>query len=105
MTEPRPGTLDFVVRQNAQAEAIVDGELRWTYDEWDARACRLGSFLRDRICNRLRGTRCRCHGIRSGLLGSASDILGLAAQGLAHFLADARRLFRNRHVASFVCTQ
>jgi fatty-acyl-CoA synthase/long-chain acyl-CoA synthetase len=48
MTEPRPGTLDFVVRQHASAEAIVDGELRWTYDEWDARACRLASFLRDR---------------------------------------------------------
>ena len=48
MPEPQPGTLDFVVRQNAKAEAIVDGEVRWTYDEWDAHACRLASFLRDR---------------------------------------------------------
>jgi acyl-CoA synthetase (AMP-forming)/AMP-acid ligase II len=48
MTEPAPGTLDFSVRHNPQGEALVDGAIRRTYDEWDERACRLASFLRDR---------------------------------------------------------
>jgi acyl-CoA synthetase (AMP-forming)/AMP-acid ligase II len=48
VTEPRPGTIDFVVQQNPRGEAIVDGGIRWTYEQWDALACRLGSFLRER---------------------------------------------------------
>ncbi len=49
MAEPAPGTLDFIVRQNPGKEAIVDGEIRRTYAQWDERACRLANFLRDRF--------------------------------------------------------
>jgi acyl-CoA synthetase (AMP-forming)/AMP-acid ligase II len=49
MPDARPGTLDFVARQSPAAEAIVDGDLRLTWAQWEERACRLGSFLRDRF--------------------------------------------------------
>jgi len=49
VADPAPGTLDFTVRQNPKGEAIVDGDTRWTFDDWDERACRLASFLRDRF--------------------------------------------------------
>jgi acyl-CoA synthetase (AMP-forming)/AMP-acid ligase II len=46
--DPRPGTLEFAVLQNPGAEAVVDGDVRWTYAGWDEIARRLGVFLRDR---------------------------------------------------------
>jgi acyl-CoA synthetase (AMP-forming)/AMP-acid ligase II len=49
MTEPKPGSLDFAARQNPQGEAVVAGQRRIRWDEWDERACRLGSFLRERF--------------------------------------------------------
>lgn len=49
MAEPKPGTLDFVVRQNPQGEALAGSARRLTFDQWDERACRLGSLLRDRF--------------------------------------------------------
>jgi len=49
MADPVPGTLDFAARMNPQAEALVDAPLRRTWNEWDERACRLGSFLRERF--------------------------------------------------------
>lgn len=50
MSQPRPtmGTLDFVAHSNPQGLAIVAGDLRRTWDEWNERACRLASYLRDR---------------------------------------------------------
>lgn len=49
MTDPKPGSLEFVARQNPQGEAVVGSAGRMTWDEWDERACRLASFLRDRL--------------------------------------------------------
>jgi fatty-acyl-CoA synthase/long-chain acyl-CoA synthetase len=49
MSEPRPGTLDFSARASPQGEAVIDGQIRRSWAEWEERACRLGSFLRDRF--------------------------------------------------------
>ena len=46
---PAPGSLDAHVRANPQGLALVDGEIRRTWDAWEERACRLGSFLRERL--------------------------------------------------------
>ncbi len=46
---PQPGTLDFHARANPNGVALVDGGARRTWDELDARAGRLASFLRDRL--------------------------------------------------------
>ncbi len=49
MSEPRPGSFDFTARQQPDAIAVIDGGERRSWDEWDARACRLGDFLRERF--------------------------------------------------------
>src|SRR5687768_3728143 len=48
MSQPQLGTLDFMARMKPNDIAIVDGELRRTWDAWDERASRLASYLRDR---------------------------------------------------------
>ncbi len=44
---PPPGSYDAHARSNPDGLAIVDDEIRLTWAEWEATACRLGSFLRD----------------------------------------------------------
>jgi fatty-acyl-CoA synthase/long-chain acyl-CoA synthetase len=46
---PAPGSLDAHARGNPQGIAVVDGDLRRSWEAWEDRACRLGSFLRDRF--------------------------------------------------------
>jgi fatty-acyl-CoA synthase/long-chain acyl-CoA synthetase len=48
MAQPQLGTLDFMARMKPKELAVIDGELRRTWDEWDERACRLASYLRCR---------------------------------------------------------
>lgn len=48
MSQPELGTLDFMARMKPKDLAVIDGDLRRTWDEWDDRACRLASFLRDK---------------------------------------------------------
>ncbi|MEN8182948.1 MAG: AMP-binding protein [Myxococcota bacterium] len=49
MSDPRPGTLEYSVQQFPDAEAVVDGDVRWTFQQWDETSRRLASFLRDRL--------------------------------------------------------
>ncbi len=49
MSAPVPGTLDFIAHKNPDGEAVVDGELRLTWAEWERRARRLANFLRRRF--------------------------------------------------------
>jgi fatty-acyl-CoA synthase/long-chain acyl-CoA synthetase len=49
MSQPQIGTLDFMVRMKPKDLAIIDGEVRLPWDAWDERACRLASYLRDRL--------------------------------------------------------
>ncbi len=48
MLQPQIGTLDFMVRMKPKDLAVIDGDLRRTWDEWDERACRFASYLRDK---------------------------------------------------------
>jgi len=48
MSQPQIGTLDFMVRMKPKDLALIDGDLRRTWDEWDERACRFASYLRDK---------------------------------------------------------
>ncbi len=48
MPQPQLGSLDFIARLKPNELALIDGDLRRSWDEWDERACRLASFLRDR---------------------------------------------------------
>jgi len=47
MSQPQLGTLDFMARMKPKDIAVIDGELRRSWDDWDDRACRFASFLRD----------------------------------------------------------
>ncbi len=49
MPDPTPGTLDFAARQNPDGEALVQDERRLTWREWEERAARLATTLRDRF--------------------------------------------------------
>ncbi len=49
MSDPRPGSYDFHAHHSPGGLALVDGARRLTWGDWEQRACRLGSFLRDRL--------------------------------------------------------
>jgi acyl-CoA synthetase (AMP-forming)/AMP-acid ligase II len=49
MSQPQLGTLDFMARMRPDELAIVDGERRLSWRQWDDRASRLASYLRERL--------------------------------------------------------
>ena len=80
---PRPGSLDFHARANPEGVAIADGEVRHTWDQLDERACRLASFLRDRL-----GVHALGHEVMAAIAQHAHDLGGERfVQQLHHGLA------------------